>query len=46
VLFGTGASEVRRRRAPLRPTVVWKRTRPVLTPARPVLAPTGTDGLQ
>jgi exopolysaccharide biosynthesis polyprenyl glycosylphosphotransferase len=46
VLFGMGASEVRRRRAPLRPTVVWKRTRPVLTPTRPVLAPTGTDGLQ
>ena len=53
VLFGTGASEVRRRRAPLRPAVVWKRTRPVLAPTRPalastrpVLAPTGTDGLQ
>jgi hypothetical protein len=38
VLFGTGASEVRRRRAPLRPSVVWK-------PRRPALAPTGTDGL-
>ena len=38
VLFGTGASEVRRRRAPLRPSVVWK-------PRRAVLAPTGTDGL-
>jgi exopolysaccharide biosynthesis polyprenyl glycosylphosphotransferase len=38
VLFGTGASEVRRRRAPLRPSVTWMRT-------RPVLAPTGTDGL-
>jgi lipopolysaccharide/colanic/teichoic acid biosynthesis glycosyltransferase len=47
VLFGTGATEVRRRRAPLRPAVVWKPTRrPVLAPTRPVLAPTGTDGLQ
>jgi exopolysaccharide biosynthesis polyprenyl glycosylphosphotransferase len=38
VLFGTGATEVRRRRAPLRPSVAWK-------PTRPALAPTGTDGL-
>jgi exopolysaccharide biosynthesis polyprenyl glycosylphosphotransferase len=38
VLFGAGASEVRRRRAPLRPSVAWR-------PTRPALAPTGTDGL-
>jgi hypothetical protein len=39
VLFGDGATEVRRRRAPLRPTVVWPATR------RAALARTGTDGL-
>ena len=38
VLFGAGASEVRRRRAPLRPSVTWR-------PTRQALAPTGTDGL-
>jgi exopolysaccharide biosynthesis polyprenyl glycosylphosphotransferase len=38
VLFGAGASEVRRRRAPLRPPVAW-------TPARTALARTGSDGL-
>ena len=39
VLFGKGASEVRRRRAPLRPPLHWQ-------PARPAaLAPTGTDGV-
>src|SRR5207247_9446762 len=38
VLFGKGATEVRRRRAPLRPQVSWTTTR------RDVLAPTGTDG--
>jgi exopolysaccharide biosynthesis polyprenyl glycosylphosphotransferase len=37
VLFGAGASEVRRRRAPLRPSVA--------TPVRTALARTGTDGL-
>jgi hypothetical protein len=38
VLFGKGASEVSRRRAPLRPALQWQ-------PARRVaLAPTGTDG--
>jgi lipopolysaccharide/colanic/teichoic acid biosynthesis glycosyltransferase len=38
VLFGKGASEARRRRAPLRPPLQWQ-------PARRVaLAPTGTDG--
>lgn len=38
VLFGKGASEVRRRRAPLRPSLAWQ-------PARhPALAPTGTNG--
>jgi len=40
VLFGKGATEVRRRRAPLRPTVAWPNTR------RATLAPTGTDGRQ
>jgi exopolysaccharide biosynthesis polyprenyl glycosylphosphotransferase len=39
VLFGKGASEVRRRRAPLRPPLAWKPVR------RPALAPTGTDGV-
>jgi len=39
VLFGQGATEVRRRRAPLRPTVAWPATR------RAALARTGTDGL-
>jgi exopolysaccharide biosynthesis polyprenyl glycosylphosphotransferase len=39
VLFGQGATEVRRRRAPLRPNVAWPATR------RAALAPTGTDGL-
>ena len=39
VLFGAGASEVRRRRAPLRPAVAWQ------SPRRPALAPTGTDGV-
>jgi lipopolysaccharide/colanic/teichoic acid biosynthesis glycosyltransferase len=39
VLFGKGASEVRRRRAPLRPPLTWKPVR------RPALAPTGTDGV-
>ena len=39
VLFGKGASEVRRRRAPLRPPLTWKPAR------RPALAPTGTDGV-
>ena len=39
VLFGHGATEVRRRRAPLRPDVAWPATR------RAALAPTGTDGL-
>jgi hypothetical protein len=39
VLFGAGASEVRRRRAPLRPTLAWRPT------PRPALAPTGTDGV-
>jgi len=38
VLFGMGASGVRRRRAPLRPSVTWKSS-------RAALAPTGTDGL-
>jgi exopolysaccharide biosynthesis polyprenyl glycosylphosphotransferase len=38
VLFGAGASEVRRRRAPLRPSVAWR-------PTRQALAPTGTDGV-
>jgi len=37
VLFGAGASEVRRRRAPLRPAVAWQPSR------RAALAPTGTD---
>jgi exopolysaccharide biosynthesis polyprenyl glycosylphosphotransferase len=37
VLFGKGATEVRRRRAPLRPPLAWR-------PAHPVaLAPTGTE---
>ena len=39
VLFGQGATEVRRRRAPLRPNVAWPATR------RAALVPTGTDGL-
>jgi exopolysaccharide biosynthesis polyprenyl glycosylphosphotransferase len=39
VLFGDGATEVRRRPAPLRPNVAWPATR------RAALAPTGTDGL-
>ena len=39
VLFGQGATEVRRRRAPLRPDVAWPATR------RAALARTGTDGL-
>jgi exopolysaccharide biosynthesis polyprenyl glycosylphosphotransferase len=39
VLFGIGASEVRRRRAPLRPAIAWQPSR------RAALAPTGTDGL-
>jgi exopolysaccharide biosynthesis polyprenyl glycosylphosphotransferase len=39
VLFGDGATEVRRRRAPLRPDVAWPATR------RAALARTGTDGL-
>ena len=39
VLFGAGASEVRRRRAPLRPAIAWRPT------PRPALAPTGTDGV-
>jgi lipopolysaccharide/colanic/teichoic acid biosynthesis glycosyltransferase len=39
VLFGQGATEVRRRLAPLRPTVAWPATR------RAALARTGTDGL-
>jgi exopolysaccharide biosynthesis polyprenyl glycosylphosphotransferase len=39
VLFGKGASEVRRRRAPLRPPLAWQPAR------RPALAPTGTDGV-
>ena len=38
VLFGKGASEVRRRRAPLRPAMAWQ------APRRAALAPTGTDG--
>jgi exopolysaccharide biosynthesis polyprenyl glycosylphosphotransferase len=38
VLFGKGATEVRRRRAPLRPTVAWPSTH------RAALAATGTDG--
>ena len=41
VLFGAGASEVRRRRAPLRPSVTCV---PVRSVRRAVLAPTGTDG--
>jgi exopolysaccharide biosynthesis polyprenyl glycosylphosphotransferase len=39
VLFGKGASEVHRRRAPLRPPLAWKPAR------RAALAPTGTDGV-
>ena len=39
VLFGNGATEVRRRRAPLRPPLQWQPTR------RAALAPTGTDGV-
>jgi len=39
VLFGQGATEVRRRRAPLRPAVAWPATR------RAAMARTGTDGL-
>ena len=39
VLFGKGATEVRRRRAPLRPPQQWQPAR------RPALAPTGTDGV-
>jgi hypothetical protein len=39
VLFGKGATEVRRRRAPLRPPLAWP------TPRHAALAPTGTDGL-
>ena len=39
VAFGTGATEVRRRRAPLRPQVSWTTAR------REALAPTGTDGV-
>jgi hypothetical protein len=38
VLFGKGASEVRRSRAPLRPSLAWQ------APRRAALAPTGTDG--
>jgi exopolysaccharide biosynthesis polyprenyl glycosylphosphotransferase len=38
VLFGKGASEVRLRRAPLRPPLQWQPVR------RAALAPTGTDG--
>jgi exopolysaccharide biosynthesis polyprenyl glycosylphosphotransferase len=39
VIFGKGATEVRRRRAPLRPPLAWP------TPRHAALAPTGTDGL-
>jgi len=39
VLFGKGATQVRRRRAPLRPPLAWPSAR------TPALAPTGTDGL-
>jgi exopolysaccharide biosynthesis polyprenyl glycosylphosphotransferase len=39
VLFGKGATEVSRRRAPLRPPLAWPTTR------RSTLAPTGTDGM-
>ena len=39
VLYGHGATEVRRRRAPLRPDVAWPATR------RAAMARTGTDGL-
>jgi len=39
VLFGKGASEVHRRRAPLRPALQWPPAR------RTALAPTGTDGV-
>ena len=39
VLFGQGATEVRRRRAPLRPAVAWPATR------RAAMARIGTDGL-
>jgi hypothetical protein len=39
VLFGKGATEVRRRRAPLRPPLAWPTMR------RAELAPTGTDGV-
>ena len=39
VLFGKGATEVRRRRAPLRPPLAWPAARTT------ALAPTGTDGL-
>ena len=38
VMFGKGATEVRRRRAPLRPAVAWPATR------RAAMAGTGTDG--
>src|SRR4029079_3333765 len=38
VLLGAGASEVHRRRAPLRPALHWQPVR------RVALAPTGTDG--
>ena len=41
VLFGSGAKEVRRRRAPLRPSMAWARVRPV---RRTALIPTGTNG--
>jgi len=48
ILFGTGASEVRRRRAPLRPQVTWKpvRTRPESVSYMPWLpgsTPTGAS---
>jgi len=39
VVFGKGATQVRRRRAPLRPPLAWP------TASRTRLAPTGTDGL-
>jgi lipopolysaccharide/colanic/teichoic acid biosynthesis glycosyltransferase len=39
VLFGKGATEVSRRRAPLRPPLAWPAARTT------ALAPTGTDGM-
>ena len=39
VIFGKGATQVRRRRAPLRPPLTWPAA------SRTALAPTGTDGL-